>query len=310
MKTIRMAIIATALLAIISIAPATIPRAHADLGTEMWLNQAYAGTDPFFSTTVNAYTPGSTATLNIPVSYANPYGGAYIDVTGANLRMDWNGNYTNTGSVSSTNPLRIYQNSQGTIVLTFQVPDTNTASNYRTHSVTSFTVNYTTPASAGTKQFIGFVFSTFAVYSADQASGMSIAQQLGLLNPGFIGVPTLCGAFGTQSFKTEQGNALCQQALQQGNLGLAQYKSGNFANANTSFKSAQTYWNQALQAESSDAGTQSVATMTSGWGTLLLGIGGVLAGVGATVYAFKRPRGLSSAVSNPSASASALMPSK
>src|SRR5438309_8405197 len=79
---------------------------------------------------------------------------------------------------------------------------------------------------------------------------------------------------------------------------------------NTSFKSAQTYWNQALQAESSDAGTQSVATMTSGWGTLLLGIGGVLAGVGATVYAFKRPRGLSSAVSNPSASTSTLMPSK
>src|SRR5437867_355943 len=127
---------------------------------------------------------------------------------------------------------------------------------------------------------------------------------------GTVTIPTQCGAFGTQSFKTEQGNALCQQALQQGNLGLAQYKSGNFANANTSFKSAQTYWNQALQAESSDAGTQSVATMTSGWGTLLLGIGGVLAGVGATVYAFKRPRGLSSAVSNPSASTSALMPSK
>src|SRR2546425_10525614 len=42
MKTIRMAIIAMSLLSIISIAPATIPRAHADLGTEMWLNQAYA----------------------------------------------------------------------------------------------------------------------------------------------------------------------------------------------------------------------------------------------------------------------------
>src|SRR5437879_13300668 len=111
MKTIRMAIIAMALLAIISIAPATIPRAHADLGTEMWLNQAYVGTDPFFSTTVNAYTPGSTATLNIPVTYTNPYGGAYIAVTGAKLRMDWNGNYTNTGCVSSTNSLRIYQNS-------------------------------------------------------------------------------------------------------------------------------------------------------------------------------------------------------
>jgi len=44
---------------------------------------------PVLQYDVNAYTPGSTATLNIPVSYANPYGGAYIDVTGANLRMDW-----------------------------------------------------------------------------------------------------------------------------------------------------------------------------------------------------------------------------
>ena len=156
----------------------------------------------------------------------------------------------------------------------------------------------------------GFIFSTFAVYSADQASGMSIAQQLGFLNNGFIGIPTLCGAFGTQSLKTEQGNALCQQALQQGNLGLAQYKSGNFASANTSLKAAQTYWNQALQAELSDAGNQTIATMTSGWGTLLLGIGGLLAGVGATVYAFKRPRGQSPTSSNPSATTIAFSPSK
>jgi len=111
------------------------------------------------------------------------------------------------------------------------------------------------------------------------------------------------------SFKTEQGNALCQQALQQGNLGLAQYKSGNFANANTSFKSAQTYWNQAYKPNHRRRNTIS-RNNDFRLGTLLLGIGGVLAGVGATVYAFKRPRGLSSAVSNPSASTSALMPSK
>jgi hypothetical protein len=292
MKTMKMAIIATALLAIASIAPATIPRAHADIGSVMWLNQAYAGTDPFFSATVNGYTAGSVATLNIPVSYANPYGGAYINITSALLRMDWNGNYTNIGSVSPANPLRINQNSQGTLTLTFTVPDTGVASNYRTHSEISFTVNYTTPASPGMKQFFGFFVPTIAVYTADQASAMSIAQQLGLLSTGFVGVPTLCGAFGTQSFKTEQGNALCQQALQQGNLGIAQYKSGNFAAANTSLKASQTYWNQALQAESADAGTHSIATMTSGWGTLLLGIGGILAGVAATIYAFKRPSGL------------------
>jgi hypothetical protein len=160
------------------------------------------------------------------------------------------------------------------------------------------------------KQFFGFFVPTIAVYTADQASAMSIAQQLGLLSTGFVGVPTLCGAFGTQSFKTEQGNALCQQALQQGNLGIAQYKSGNFAAANTSLKASQTYWNQALQAESADAGTQSIATMTSSWGTLLLGVGGVLAGVGATLYAFKRSRGPSATVSSPSATVPAFSPSK
>ncbi|HZD11933.1 MAG TPA: hypothetical protein VE177_00235, partial [Candidatus Binatus sp.] len=291
------------LLAIASIAPLSVPRAHADLGTLMWLNQSYVGNDPFFNGNVNAYTAGSTATLNIPVTYSNPYGGAYINVTAATLKMDWNGNYTNTGSVSPANPMRINQNSQGTIQLTFTVPDTGTASNLRTHNSISFTVNYTTPASAGTKQFNGFFVPALAVYTPEQASGMAIYQQLGLSNIGFSGIPTLCGAFGSQAFKTEQGNALCQQALQHANIAIAQYKAANFVGANTSFKAAQTDWNQALQAESSDAGTQSIATMTSGWGTLLLGIGGLLVGVAATIYAFKRPSGMrSSTTSTPPAS--------
>ena len=288
MKTLKLAIISMALLASLAVGPGGVQPARADLSNLMWLNQTFVGTDPFFSQNVNAYTSGSTATLNIPVSYANPYGGAYINVTGANLRMDWNGNYTNTGAISETNPLRINQNSQATIQLILTIPDTGTASNYRTHTVISFTVNYTTPASPGTKQFVGFV-PALAVYNADQASAMSIYQQLGLSSSGFAGIPTMCGAFGTQAFKTEQGNALCQQALQQANLGIAMYKAGNFGQANTDLKNAQNDWNQALSAESSD----SLATTSSSWGTLMLGIGGLLAGVAATIYAIRRPRGSS-----------------
>jgi hypothetical protein len=290
MKISKIALL-TAIFAIIALAPLT-QRAHAEIGSTKWLNTAYSGTDPFYQTDVSAYQTGTTATLNVPVSYSNPYGGAYINVTGAMLRMSWNGNYTAAG-LSPATPMRINLNSQQMVTITFQVPQTTTVSNLQTYTISSLTVNYTTPASAGTKQFSSFfIFSPFAIYSPDQASAISIMQQMGFLPIGGFGVSTLCGAFGSQAFKTAQGHVLCQQALQQANLGIQQYDAGNFATANSDMKTAQSDYNQAIQADSSQGGMLDVSATLSGWGTLLLGIGGAVVGVAAIMYAIKRTREL------------------
>ncbi len=272
-------VLCAAILFAFALAP-QLPAAHAELGTISWQNTAFKGSDPFYSSTVSAYQTGSTATLYIPVTYQNPYGGLYINVTGATLKMDWNGNYTASGL-----PIKIDQNGWAPVTITFTVPATNVASNLWTHSGV-LTVNYTTPASSGTKQFFGSV-PTFAAYSSDQASAMSIMQQLGAISGGF-GSP--CGGLGSSGFKTAAGTADCQQAVQQYVYGRSLYVAGNFTQSNNAFKNAQTDWNNAISADSGSA--VDLGTTLGSYGLLLLGIGGVIAAIAVLIYALRRPKEL------------------
>lgn len=277
MKTSKITLLTTVILALALMTPFS-PRAHAvSTSTPIWLNATFSGSDPFYSTTVAAYKAGSTATLDIPVS--NSFASNYINITGAKLTMDWNGNYT--AGMTPTNPQRINQNAQQIVIISFVVPDNSVATNLATHSSTTLYINYTQPGLSGTHQVFSFA-PTFAVYSADQASAMSIMQSLGLLSFGFGG--SLCGAFGTQAFKTAQGNAECQLAVQKATLGMSQYKSADFANANTNLQSAQTHWNNAVNADSSQGGMLDISTTLGGWGGLLLGVGGLIVGVSALLY--------------------------
>ncbi len=265
------------LLGLVAIAPFA-PRANAvSVSNTFWLNATYNGDDPFYGTTVAAYKTGSTATLAMVVS--NAFGSNYINITGAKLTMDWNANYT--GSMSPTAPQRINQNAQQIVSINFVVPDTNTATNLATHFYTTLYINYTMPGSPGTRQLFPFA-TTFAVYNSDQASAMLIVKQLGLLSLPFGA--SLCGAFGTTAFKTAMGNADCQQAIQKATLAMSQYKSADFANANTNFQAAQTDWNNAVSADSTTGGAQDISASLSGWGGLLLGIGGLIAGISALMY--------------------------
>lgn len=259
-----------------------LPGVHADIGTVKWTNTAFTGFDPYYGTTVSAYQTGSTASLYIPITQSNGFGGLYINVTSAKLMMDWNGNYTASGL-----PIRITLNNWAPVTITFTVPGTNVASNLWTHTG-SLIVNYTTPASPGTKQFPDVV-PTFAVYSSDQASAVSIMQQLSQLAPTF-GSP--CGGLGSSGFKTAAGTANCQQAVQQFGLGTSLYKQGNFTASNTAMKSALNSWNNAIAADSGAGAGLDLSATLGAYGVLLLGIGGVIGGVALFIYAWKRPKEL------------------
>jgi hypothetical protein len=278
MKNLRI-LLCTLIVSALVLSP-MLPRAHAELVNVKWVNTAFSGTDPYYAAVVSAYQTGTPATLYVPVTQVNGFGGSYINVTAAKLMMDWNGNYTATGL-----PIKITLNNWAPVTITFPVPGTNVASNLWTHTGI-LTVNYTTPASPGTHQFVENPVPTFAVYSSDQASAMSIAQQLSFLTSGLT-----CGLV-SSSFKTAAGNALCQQAVQQFVLGTSFYRQGNFTASNTAMKNALNNWNNAVSADSGAGAGLDLSATLGAYGVLLLGIGGVIGGVSILLYTLRRPKEL------------------
>jgi hypothetical protein len=244
-----------------------------------WAGTSFSGTDPYYGTTVRAYKTGATATLLIAVT--DDFG-EYLNVTGAKVMMDWNGNYTATG-ISATNPVRINPGQEGTITITFTVPSTTVATNLVTHGY-SILVNYTRTSVVGTHTF-ATDGTGFAVYSADQGAAVALMQQLGL--PSASGT-TICGSSGSSTFKTSEGISLCLQAVQQASMGVALYASGNFTGSKTTLENAVSLWNQAISTESSKGSSLELGMMLSNYGTLLLGVAGIIASIAAIVYAVKR----------------------
>ncbi len=246
----------------------------------LWTGTFFAGTDPYYKTTVSAYKAGTTASLVLAIT--NTFGN-YINVTGANVIMDWGSNYPTTG-ISATSPVRINSNTQGTVTINFPVPTTVT--NLVTHGSTVGIVNYTRLGVPTPQQF-NFDVTTFAIYSSDQATAIALMQQLGLPSPFGVTGLSLCG-FGGSSFKTAEGSSLCLQASQQATLGQTLYSSGNFTGSKTYMQNAVNLWNQALSAETSKGGSLELGTTLGGYGGLLLGIGAIVAAIAAIIYALKR----------------------
>ncbi|HVH14712.1 MAG TPA: hypothetical protein VNA15_03215 [Candidatus Angelobacter sp.] len=244
----------------------------------LWTGTYFKGTDPYYGTTVSGYKQGTTATLVLAIT--NTFG-QYINVTGANLIMDWGTNYPTTG-ISSTSPVRINANTQGTVTISFTVPTSVT--NIVIHSFTG-NVNYTRTGIPGTQQ-LPFDGTNFAAYSSDQATDISLMQQLGLTTFTLSGI-SLCG-LGGSSFKTAEGSSLCLQASQQAALGQALYSSGNFTGSKPYMQNAVSLWNQALTAENTKGASIEQGATLGGYGGLLLGIGAIIGSVAAIIYAFKR----------------------
>lgn len=274
-------------IAILSLLLALTPLVHAQPTLSFfWTGTTFAGTDPYYSTSVHAYKTGDTATLIVAVS--NPFG-EYINVTGARVAMDWNGNYT-TGAVL----VHINSGQQGTVTLTFTVPSPTIASNLVTHDYT-ITVNYTRPG-VPTTQFFNTDGTGFAVYSSDMATDISLMQQFGL--PGLLTTTSICGSLGSATFKTSEATSLCLQAAQQADLGESLYASGNFTGARTVLQNAVNLWNQALSTENTKGSSLELGATLGGYGGLLLGIGAIIGGLSALIYALRR-KGLQNATPSP-----------
>ena len=249
----------------------------------LWTGTYFKGLDPYYGTTVSGYRLGTTAILVLAIT--NTFG-QYINVTGANVIMDWGGNYPTTG-ISSTSPVRINPDTQGTVTITFTVPTTVT--NLVIHGFTgnvNWTRSCTAPCVPPTGQF-PIDGTGFAAYSSDQATDISLMQQLGLTSTFTLTGVSLCG-FGGSSFKTAEGSSLCLQASQQAALGQALYSSGNFTGSKPYMQNAVSLWNQALAAESTKGASIEQGTTLGGYGGLLLGIGAIIGGVAAIIYAFRR----------------------
>jgi hypothetical protein len=248
----------------------------------LWTGTYFKGFDPYYGTIVSAYKIGTTASLVLAIT--NTFG-QYINVTGANVIMDWGTNYPTSG-ISATSPVRINANTQGTVTINFPVPTSVT--NLVIHGFTG-DVNYTRTGVPGQQQLPPFDGTGFAAYSSDQATDISLMQQLGLTSTSaftFTGIG-LCG-FGGSSFKTAEGSSLCLQASQQAALGQALYSSGNFTGSKPYMQNAVSLWNQALSAESTKGASIEQGTTLGGYGGLLLGIGALIGAAAAIIYAFKR----------------------
>ena len=276
MKTSKTILLATSLSLLILLTP--LANAQPTLAV-FWTGTSFSGTDPYYGTSIRAYKTGATAILLIAVT---DLFGEYVNVTGAKVMMDWNGNYTTSG-ISSASPVRVNPGQQGTVTITFTVPSTTVASNLVTHGY-AVSVNYTRTSVPGIHAF-SLEGDGFAVYSADQGTAISLMQQLGL--PSASGT-TICGASGSSTFKTSEGISLCLQAVQQASMGVALYSSGNFTGSKTTLENAVSLWNQAISAENSKGASLELGAMLSGYGGLLLGIGAIIASIAALVYAWKR----------------------
>jgi hypothetical protein len=257
------------------------PLAHAQLSVNpLWTGTFFKGMDPYYGITVTGYKQGGTASLVLAITNT---AGNYVNVTGANVIMDWGTNYPTTG-ISASSPLRINPSNQGTVTISFTVP--TSVSNLVTHGFRG-NVNFTITGIPGQQQDL-FFGTGFAVYSADQATDISLMQQLGLTSTfGLFSGIGLCG-FAGSSFKTAEGSSLCLQASQQAAQGQALYASGNFTGSKSYIQNAVSLWNQALNAENTKGASIEQGTMLGGYGGLLLGIGALIGGVAAVIYAFKR----------------------
>lgn len=276
MKTSRIALVTVSLLGIFLIAPA----AAAVQATPTWQGFAYHGYDSFYGTTISGFTAGSTATLTLTVS--NTFAD-YLNVTGAKVVFDWNGNYS--GSYSTSSPYRINGDAVLPVTISFTVPATTTATNLVLHSY-SWSLNYTRSSTpTNHQQSFGFG-DQFAVISSDQATALTSLQQ--------IPSGAFCG-----SFRTVEGSTLCQQSTQQLSLANNLYQAGDFANAKNDYQTALNDWNQAVSADKSTGGNLELSTTVQGWGFLLLGIGALVAGLGGILYAIKRPRELRGMAATP-----------
>ncbi len=106
--------------------------ASAAIGSLVWLNTAYKGSDLLLGGTIQAYEAGSTATLLVSLQNTT---GETIEIKGAKVEFDWAG-----GEYAATDnyPATLANNERGTVAISFTVPEASAISSRVRHSYTVF----------------------------------------------------------------------------------------------------------------------------------------------------------------------------
>ena len=295
-----------ALLLVGIIAPASIPRGHADDASENIVTTGYViknNFDPFLGQTVDAVKAGSTLSFTVIFQASNTVFQRNMSI---GVKWDWMNTYQNSSMASPQSPYSVFANQFAYLTLNYTIPSLTgqyTGLNLAPHSWQLRVWDTRTGQTPGPNCFFdnGFQSCTaffnnnpVAVYSSTQASGVLAKQQAS----SEVSSITASLRFVFQAPPgTSQAIALLSQASTEISLGDTSYQNGDFNTANTHYQNALNEANQAQSSLSFTGGGTDTATLTSTWITaaaiLMAGIAAILVGFAGFKYLRTRSKGLS-----------------
>jgi hypothetical protein len=265
-----------------------MPNTYASITNFNWINTlARSGFDDFYGTISVAYEENTTGVFVVNV-YNDHTPAEQINVSAVKVGFDWGQNYTST-ECNTTNPFVIPASQSHLFTVTFTVPSVLVASNFVTHSYTTYVeqVNST----SGGQQMVQPVWtqdgSSFAVFSSDQADAYNSKKQL----DAYPTTDTISGF----PIVTAQARELIVQAGVAKTLAANYYRQGDFDNAKKYYGNALNYIQEAFSNETEQWSSiensltdlikgGSSLLMFQGYAWLLFGIGFLLIGVGVLIY--------------------------
>lgn len=301
-----------ALLLVGIVAPASIPRGHADDTSETISTTGYViknYQDLFlvcrFCNGVDALKAGSTFYITVIFQANN---NVFQRNMSLGIKFDWMSTFQNSSMASPQNQFSVYANQIVYLTLNYTVPNLTgqySGLNLATHSWevqvwdTQLGKTWTNPGFCGfdngfqsCRDF--FNNNPVAIYSSTQASGVLAKQQataeltsLALTLRSVLQAPP----------GTSQAVALISQGNAEMSLGDTAYQNGDFNSANTHYQNALNDANAAQSSLSFTGGGTDTATLTSTWITaaaiLMAGIAAILVGFAAFKYLRTRTKTVS-----------------
>ena len=295
-----------ALLLVGIIAPASIPRGHADDSSENIVSTGYTIKnyfDPFLGQTVDAVKAGSTLSFTIIFQANNVVFQRNMSI---GVKWDWMNTYQNSSMANSSNPYAVYANQFAYLTLNVSIPSLSgqySGLNLAPHSWQFRVWDTRTGTTAGPNCFFDNGFQSceaffnnnpVAIYSITQASGVLAKQQA---NSEVSAISTSLRFVFQAPPGTSQAIALLSQASSEISLGDTSYQNGDFNAANTHYQNALNDANSAQSSLSFTGGGTDTATLTSTWITsaaiLMGGIAAILVGFAGFRYLHARSKNLS-----------------
>jgi hypothetical protein len=230
----KMSAIIVSLLMATSFSTLAMTPVQAYISTYSWIAPVFRGYDEFYGTSVAAYRTGSTAQLMVSV-INNWYGYGNITVTAVKVWMDWNVNYTSTGT-----PFVMKLNDQRNFMINFTVPSTTVATNMLPHSFKIY-VEFSYDSSKSYWDYSPW--ESFAVYSADQSEYQDLRLELEAFR------------YTYPVFLSSEARTSWLKAQIEQRAGESDYRRGDFSGAKTQLQTAKNLYTQSIDSEATEGAT-------------------------------------------------------